>query len=341
WGWWRRLRTAVLRSVAIMGIALAGFAVPVWLVPNYLRNNVFVTLFGGPGNAEVIRPALSWNFAIFLWILGGVWLVAYVVLFYRRTIGRALQQSRGVVLALSVVAVFSFLIWPRAARMFAVVMPFAILLFGRIVQWLYESPADEHGNGQSVRRRTWAFAGAVVVLCVLVARGFVAGSCYTAPTGIRKVNQFIARDSRTVPDTLFGTYVEPLFTLGVTPGRQWRQVPAYMWSDMQWVCSGDIIDEMILEEVFAHGTVPVSWRTHQTHMLDKFRQEPRIAQFPNDFYASKWYLSEAAIEDSYLTFMLRRAAEIKEPMWHLHFVGGLAGDSLRTPVVSDSAATLP
>jgi len=230
-----------------------------------------------------------------------------------------------------------------------VVVPYAVFLFGRIAQEIFDSLNSVQIGGPQIDldRRTqsrWLTAGlvsAVIILGSMAVRAPQAGTCFTVPTGVRKVNLFVANDPRIASDSLLGAYVQPPFQLSVPPGHQWHYVPTYMWSDMRWICSGDFIDEVIIEEQFLHGRVPLSWRTRELRMLGTFRGEPVVAQFSNRFYASQWYLVESNFDDGQLAFMLRRAADLEDPMWRLHYVAGLAGDTLPAGVSADTLETAP
>ena len=298
------------------------------IVPDYFRNNVLLRLLSGGSKMETLRPALSWNFPIFLWILGGFFVLVFLVVFHKR-ISPGLRREPGITMALTVVGLFSCLIWPRNARMFAVVVPFTLYLFGTMLQRLHDglrgpSRSGAGGDHPAAAKHGVLIASAMVILVSFVVRAPYAGECFLPETGVRKVIRFVDRDPRLAADSLLGTYFLPNFELAATPGHVWRYIPTYMFTDMRWVLTGDMIAEFIIAEQTFHGGTDWQWHTDQLRMLATFRGAPAIAQFPCDFYVSKWYLAESNYEDGHLAFMLRRAAEVKNPMWRLHYVADLA-----------------
>ncbi|HUU45420.1 MAG TPA: hypothetical protein VM118_06765, partial [Acidobacteriota bacterium] len=267
----------------------------------------------------------------YLVILGGICIALFLIVFGRRLLPRLVTVEPGVLAAAAVVAVFSCLIWPRSARMFSVVVPFMIYLFARAAQRVYDqagsgnalSPPSENDRPAAHRQRA-ATAGALIVATVLALRAPFAGECFTLPTGVREVNAFITGNMRMSKGGDIGAYLWPNFQLSAPSGREWKYIPKHTslgtGSSLVWAVTGEMVEEMILEEQALHGGVSLNWRTNQLAILALLRRGNRGAEFPNGFYTSKWYISESVFEDGYLLFLLRRAATIRNPKWQLRSV---------------------
>lgn len=330
-GWRHSVKKGIPRALRILVWPLLATAAAAAIVPEFFRNNVLLRLLSEGSKMETLRPALSWNFPIFLWTLGGFLVLLFIVVYHRR-IPPGLRREPGIAVALTVMGLFSCLIWPRNARMFAVVVPFLLFIFSAMAQTIHDhlrvaSRSGAGGDNPAAAQHRMLIVSALVILVSFLVRAPYAGECFKPETGVRKVIQFVDRDPRLAADSLLGTYLLPNFELATTAGHVWRYVPTYLYTDMKWVLTGDMISEIIIAEQAFHGVTDWRWHTKQLRMLETFRSEPAIAQFPCNFYVSKWYLVESNYGDGHLAFMLRRASEVKDPMWRLHFVAGLAPGS--------------
>jgi hypothetical protein len=327
-GWRQSLVTGFKRIAVILPLSLTGVVIASLTVILYYHENVSVRLLKQAGRIETIRFALSWNFPLFLILLGGILVLLFVIIFARRTITDLIRREPGILAALTLIGIFSCLIWPRSARMFAPVIPFLLYLFGIMVQRVYDRSTDRDPTGESGSSRQptqrWRIAtaiGTLIVLASFAVRAPYAGACFTLPTGIREMNELVRQDKRLGQTLELGAFLVHNFQLAAPPAKHWTYFPTHATvkgSSLQWGVSGELVEEMMIEEQALHGGVALSWQTNALGALAMLRSNRFTLNTPNDFYVSKWYISETAFQDGHLTFFLRRAANIRNPRWRLY-----------------------
>lgn len=314
----RRLFVALKRATCIFAWGALGIVAASLLHADYFRANVIETLFGYGSTIEALRPGVSSNYLIFLWTLGGFWVLGFVVLFWNSLLAGESPRRPGVRMALTVVAVFSLILWPRSARMFAVTLPFLLYLFA----WMADTVLRRFGENRRVTLAAMAMIGVLVGFAV---RSTSAGDCFRMPTSVREINAYIAGSPDIPPGSSLATYMQPVFALGAPPGYSWEYLGGVIPKEVDWVLTGDFIDDVIIDAQMHSGAKSYFWRRNRLYVLALIADLPTKASFPCDFYASQWLIVESNFDDGHLSFMLRRAAEQTRPQWRLRYIGDLVG----------------
>jgi hypothetical protein len=319
----RRVRSEAMiraagRSALIFAYGIVAFLGATLINSNYISNNITQAVLIESGIVDGFRIGLSWNYPLFLWVLGGFWVLAFVLIFWKSAASERLRSWPGVLLALAVVAIFSLVLWPRGARMFAVTLPFLIFLFASLVQQVC--------NGNSDSRSTIvARIAAVCILAGFVVRGFFAGDCYRLETGISEIHEAIQANHDIPPDALIGVFLSPVFGVGSPGDYDWQYLGRIFEPGMDWIVTGDNVDDIVIAEQLYSGAKTFEWQRLRIKVLHMIMEQPVFAETSCEFYVSKWYLTETNFDDNYMASLLRRRPDFKDSKWRVHYVGAIFG----------------
>ncbi|MEW5701523.1 MAG: hypothetical protein AB1792_04760 [Candidatus Zixiibacteriota bacterium] len=327
---WRSERGRTLRRVVLILFwtpALLGIVA--WANPAYREA---VLRYAVSGNTiDALRPAVSWNLLIFLWVLGGFWAAVWTVWHWwsehrrmRRTDAwtpDALWPGR--VLAILIVVLFSGIMWPRSARMFAPAVVFGILVFARRAQQTWDR-CDGRGTRQVVTA-----VGLTLVMLGFAWRSVRAGDCHRLPGGIEKMARHIVAHREQIGRAPVGTYMLPSFALATGPAIRWFFPPVRVTNETDWIVTSDFLDPAGIREQQAMRRYDWRWTVDRFETRGILGESGvKVASFRNEFYTSAGYWCESSFSDGELLFILDLASKEKEPTWDLRYVGGIFGRAL-------------
>lgn len=297
----REVKRLVVVFSWIAGLLLVATA----FLPGFFHNNFILTLGLDGASIEPLRIGLSQNFLIFLYELGGLVPLVFILLCWKKYPKHFNWRFPGVIVPLAIVVVFSCVLWPRNARMFAVVVPWIIYVASGWVLALWRTRQNN---------LCLPMIGSFVMIIMILVHSLRAGECYTQMTGVRAMAEIT--ENVVGQKEVVGTYFPNNFALAGR-GRTFVSMVAYMGDSFKYIITHDFLDYTIIDEQFMSGSSNLSYTWSREWWRGVCGSKEALLWVPAPFYSSKWYLVESNYVDGQLIFMLRRAAEIVNPCWRL------------------------
>jgi hypothetical protein len=319
---WRR----VLRVVAwpIGAVVFLGL----WN-PAYMETTIRGLYFGSAGTVH-LHFGVSSNFWMYLFMLGGSLLIPVAVAIrFKEPLG---VFGHLLVVAAAVLFLFSVVLWPRPARVFAPTFVLLLLFVSWSIGRFFRSFTTNRSWSRCYPIRTRICFVLVGLLAVeMCAFGVVSGRDRGAETGCAAIAAHLsAEDGKRVAGPV-GTYLFPVFRAHL-PGDStfgWEFLPATIHQSTDWAVLSNVVDGLVIEEQAASGNGGFYWR------MDKYKVRgvmtdigKLIAHAESPFYATSTYLSETALDDVDLIRTANQISSVENPRWELWYVGGLFGRSL-------------